>query len=168
MNLNSRIKLFEEIRDTPFILTGKKSMYCFKKCLILKDNLSKIEIKSKIMVGSFLWSQLSIPSKLKKDIKKDPENHVFLNVFIPETKKWVFIDPTWDKALNSIFPITNWDGLNETSLMTNLKNIKEYKFKKANPIRRLLSKIKRIFQDETNQVFYEKFDLWTNEIRINN
>jgi hypothetical protein len=40
-----------------------------------------------------------------------------MQVFIPERKKWVNCDPTWDLALEKAgFPIANWDGVSDTEI----------------------------------------------------
>lgn len=163
MKAENRIEIFNSIRDVPFRITGKNSMYCSKKCKLLKRRLADIGIESKIMVGNFKWTDLDLPKNIVQFINKDREGHAFLRVYIPETRKWVDIDPTWDNSLSNVFQISNWDGNNDTVLMTKLDKVREYK--KASFFRRLCIKIKRKFVNESNHDFYVQLDNWLDSVR---
>lgn len=163
MKARNRVELFNKVRDIPFRLTGKNSMYCSKKCKLLKRELKDIGIESKIMVGNFKWTDLALPKNILQFIDKDSEGHAFLSVYIPETNKWVSIDPTWDMALREVFQISIWDGNSDTVLMTKLNKIREYK--KAGFLKRLFIKIKRKFIKENNHEFFVQLDNWLDEVR---
>lgn len=163
MKVKNRIEIFNNIRDLPFRITGKNSMYCSKKCNLLKKRLADIGIESKIMVGNFKWTDLPLPKNIIQFINKDREQHAFLRVYIPETKKWVDIDPSWDNSLSDVFQVSNWDGHNNTILMTKLNKIREYK--KAKFFRRLFIRIKRKLIKENNHNFYVQLDNWLDSVR---
>jgi hypothetical protein len=163
MKAKNRIEIFNSVRDLPFRITGKNPMYCSKKCNLLKKKLANIGMESKIMVGSFKWTDLALPKDILRFINKDPEGHAFLRVYIPETKKWVDVDPTWDNLLSDVFQISEWDGKSDTILMTKLNKIREHK--KAKFLRRLYIKIKRKFIKENNHNFYVQLDTWLDSVR---
>lgn len=163
MKVKNRIEIFNRVRDIPFRITGKNSMYCFKKCKLLKQELKNIGIESKIMVGNFKWTDLPLPENILNFINKDIEGHAFLSVCIPESNKWVNVDPTWDVALGRIFQISIWDGNNDTVLMTKLNKIREHK--KAKFLRRIYIRIKRRFIKENNHNFYVQLDNWLDSVR---
>ena len=166
MKISERIDLFKSIRDVPFCITGKKVAHCFSKNKQLKNSLESIGIKSKMMQGWFKWSELNIPEEIKFLIATDRQKHVFLEVYIPEKNKCVYVDPTWDIHLKSIFPIAQWDGINETILMTKLTRISKYK--KASIRRKIINKVKRKLNFKNNDNFYHVLDVWMDEIRSTN
>ncbi len=163
MKAKNRIEIFNNVRDLPFKITGKDSMYCSKKCTLLKRRLANIGIESKIMIGNFKWTDIALPKNIIQLINKDREQHAFLRVCIPETKKWVDVDPTWDNSLRDVFQISKWDGKNDTILMTKLSKIREHK--KAKFLRRLYIRIKRKFIKENNYNFYVQLDNWLDSVR---
>ncbi|EKE19405.1 MAG: hypothetical protein ACD_9C00029G0005 [uncultured bacterium] len=163
MKISERIELFDSIRDVPFCLMGKNAFYCFSKNNLLRKKLAIGGIESVLMQGWFKWSELAIPQEAKKLIRKDKQKHVFLKVFIPEKNEWVYIDPTWDKALENVFPIAEWNGVDETVLMTKLSKISEYE--KRNILARIISKMERRFYPEGNNKFYHWLDKWMDEKR---
>lgn len=166
MKISERADLFKSIRDMHFCIMGKKAAYCFSKNKQLKNNLESIGIKSRMMQGWFKWSELNIPEKIKFLIVTDRQKHVFLEVYIPEKNKWVYVDPTWDIHLKSIFPIAQWDGINETILMTKLIKISEYK--KSNILHKIINKVKRKLNFKNNDNFYRILDDWMDEVRSTN
>jgi len=166
MKISERINLFNSIRDLPFCIMGKKAAYCFSKSKQLKNGLESIGIKSRMMQGWFKWSDLNIPEKIKTLIVADRQKHVFLEVYIPEKNRWVYVDPTWDIYLKSIFPIAQWDGINEANLMTKLTGVSEYK--KASILHRTINKVKRKLHFKNNDNFYRALDRWIDEIRSEN
>lgn len=161
-----RIKLFNSIRDVPFCIMGKRAAYCFSKSRQLRDGLKLFGIKSRMMQGWFRWSKLNIPEKIKSLIVVNKQKHVFLEVYIPEKNKWVYVDPTWDIDLMKVFPIARWDGINETILMTKLNKISKYK--KTSISHRVINKFKRKLNFKNNNNFYHALDEWMDEIRSEN
>lgn len=166
MKISERIKLFNLIRDVPFCIMGKRAAYCFSKSRQLRDSLELIGIKSRMMQGWFKWSELNIPEKIKSLIVVNKQKHVFLEVYIPEKNKWVYVDPTWDIDLMKVFSVAQWDGINETILMTRLNKISEYK--KASILHRIINKFKRKTSFKNNNDFYYALDKWMEEVRLLN
>ena len=166
MKTSDRIVLFNSIRDVPFCITGKKAACCFSKSKQLKNELELIGIKSKMMQGWFRWSRLNIPDNIKSLIVTDKQKHVFLEVYITEKNKWVYVDPTWDIHLRSIFAIAQWDGINGTILMTKMTGISDYE--KSNILRRIINKLKRKLNFKNNDNFYSNLDKWLESIRLKN
>lgn len=166
MKISERINLFNSIRDVPFCIMGKKAAYCFSKNKQLKSSLELIGIRSRMMQGWFKRSELNIPEKIKTLIVADRQKHVFLEVYISEKNQWVYVDPTWDIKLKSIFPIAQWDGISETSLMTKLTGISAYE--KASVLRRTINRVKRRLNFKNNDNFYCVLDEWMDEIRLKN
>jgi hypothetical protein len=166
MKISERIELFDSIRDVPFCLMGKRAFYCFTKNNLLRKKLAIGGIDSVLMQGWFKWSDLPLPQEAKNLIRKDKQKHVFLKIFIPEKNKWVYVDPTLDKALKGVFPIAEWNGIDETILMTKLSRISEYK--KRNIFARLINKMERRFSPEGNNQFYYWLDEWMDKKRIEN
>ncbi|NTV41608.1 MAG: hypothetical protein HGA61_05055 [Candidatus Moranbacteria bacterium] len=164
MKISERVELFDSIRDVPFCLMGKNAFYCFSKNNLLRKRLALGGIESVLMQGWFRWSDLEIPQEAKNLIRKDRQKHVFLKILIPERSEWVYVDPTWDKALEDVFPIAKWNGVDETVLMTKLSRISEYK--KRNIFERIINKVERKFFPEGNSQFYFWLDEWMEKKRV--
>lgn len=117
--IEERIKLFRIVRDIPYyISTGTEQDYsCATKPFILDILLRSIGLKVKHVLCTFKWEKLGLPEELLA-IPHDPEEtHEYLLVFVPENKKWVKVDPTWDSRIqHPSIPIAEWDGLNDTSI----------------------------------------------------
>ena len=116
-NIKLRIKLFNSIRDIPYLIGQKEvDASCYAKTKILGDLLIRTGLNCQVFYCQFLWKNLRIPKKLLDLTKKPYSRHYFLKVYIPERKKWVYVDPTWDKGLRTKFKISEWDGLSNTIL----------------------------------------------------
>lgn len=117
-NINLRKKLFESIRDIPYrIDVVGKDATCLAKNKLLGELLSRIGLKCRIIKAQSYWKDTPyIPSNLLSLVPHAKFSHVFLEVFIPETKKWVQIDATWDAKLAPTLPIAEWDGIHSTIL----------------------------------------------------
>lgn len=119
--VRQRIKCFLAVRDIPFKLdNSNKDSSCIAKTKILADLLNRLGLSCKVATCFFNWEKIKVPEKIiltrKKLNKGMVSDHNFLRVFIPETKKWVTVDPTWDIELKKKFPIAEWDGLSGTIL----------------------------------------------------
>lgn len=125
----SRIKIFEKIRDIPFsiiptnlenapvelLLQNKGS--CLPKHSLLGILFQKLEIPVKYAVYSFRWSDQGIdyPEKLKKTVGRLPmDHHIACKACIND--RWILVDATWDLPLKKVgFPVNEtWDGFNST------------------------------------------------------
>jgi len=115
-----RIKLFKMVRDIPYYISLSEDVQgyeCVTKPTMLDKLLQTLGLKSRHMLCEFKWEDLDLPEELLKLPHEDPEIHRFLEVFIPETNKWIKVDPNWDsKIQHPGIPIAEWDGLNDTKL----------------------------------------------------
>ncbi len=116
--------MFYAVRDVPYrINTESRDASCRSKTKILGDLLTRINLRVKVAFGKFYWKDIGVPEQLLKLAPEPYVNHFFLRIYIPETKKWVSVDPTWDPELRGAFPIAEWDGLTSTTLAAPVKRI---------------------------------------------
>ncbi len=117
MNTQLRKQLFLAVRDIPYRLgTASEDCSCIAKTKLLGELLTRAGLECQIWGSLLDWSKTGMPASLFKLAPTPTVNHIFLKVFIPETKRWVIVDPTWDKRFTGTFPINDWDGLSDTEL----------------------------------------------------
>jgi len=112
-----RVRLFNIVRDIPYyIAVGKETDFCCAtKPDILKRLLKSIGLKSRDVTVDFRWERLGLPEWMLRLPHEAVESHGYLEVWIPERKKWVVVDPTWDARIrHPKFHINRWDGLSGT------------------------------------------------------
>lgn len=117
--IEQRIRLFKIVRDIPYyIAVGKEQDYCcLTKPEILERILQTVGLKSRHIICEFKWEDLGLPKEILGLSHENLETHEYLEVFIPERKKWVKVDPTWDSRIkHPKISVADWDGLNDTSL----------------------------------------------------
>ncbi|VVB61725.1 Uncharacterised protein [uncultured archaeon] len=118
--ISERIKLFKMVRDIPYYIAvneGEQGYECVTKPEMLSKLLRATGLKTRDIVCYFKWEDLSLPKKLLKISHDNPETHGYIEVFIPETNKWVKVDPNWDSRIDHPkIPIAEWDGLTDTKL----------------------------------------------------
>lgn len=117
--ITERIRLFKIVRDIPYyIAVGNEQGYqCVTKPEILDRLLRTIGLKSRHIICEFRWKDLGLPKEILKLPHEDPETHEYLELWIPERKRWVKVDPNWDSRIQYLkIPISEWDGLNDTKL----------------------------------------------------
>lgn len=138
-NITLRIKLFKAIRDIPYYISNQdKDASCRAKAKLLGDLLTRTSLKCKIIRGTAKWADLGLPKKILNLGKRLEFDHFFVKVYIPERKKWVNVDATWDIGLKKKFIINEWNGLSNTSLACPIKITEELKpfdleFRNFNP-----------------------------------
>ena len=113
-----RIEAFKRVRDLPYrfnFLERDKDRSCATKAALLQD---AFDLASRRICCRFRWDdQIGFPFNLLVDAPMPESHHHYLEVKIPETGRWVTVDPTWDAALRPAgFPVAEWDGLNSTPL----------------------------------------------------
>lgn len=134
-----RIKIFEAIRDIPYRISCQENdTSCRAKSKLLGDLLTRAGLKCQAVRGISQWSELGLPGDILNLIKRPIFNHFFVKVYIPENKKWVNVDATWDTGLKTKFTISQWDGLSDTPLacpVTAAENFKPFdlSFRDFNP-----------------------------------
>src|SRR3990167_4487565 len=125
-----RIKIFESIRDIPYrIGCQENDTSCRAKSKILGDILTRSGLKCQVVKGISRWSKLGLPDNILNLIKRPIFNHYFVRTYIPEKKKWVNVDATWDSGLKNKFIVSQWDGLSNTPLaypVTAIENFKPF------------------------------------------
>lgn len=127
----SRISIFEHVRDIPYSLsvrmTDPKTApeqilsegkgYCGPKHYLLAEMFRKLGLEVVFATFPFLWNDpdLYYPPNLRTLAAAVPvANHLACRVRI--NGKWVLVDATWDPALTKGGFLVNdsWDGLSET------------------------------------------------------
>lgn len=117
--IEERIKLFRIVRDIPYYISTRteQDYSCATKPFILDILLRSIGLKVKHILCTFKWEKLGLPEELLAIPHDIEETHEYLLVFIPETNKWVKVDPTWDSRIqHPSITIAEWDGLNDTPI----------------------------------------------------
>ena len=128
--IESRIKIFEKIRDIPYavipefidpergpvgILT-KNNGSCSPKHFLLGIMYRKLEIPIKYVSYPFYWGELDAdaPLNVRKLADEMPLGyHVACKAYINE--RWMLIDATWDPPMKKVgFPVNEWDGFSNT------------------------------------------------------
>jgi hypothetical protein len=127
---DKRIRIFQHIRDIPFLLTGiidpengpvellkQNRGSCSPKHFLLGAMYQKLNIPVKYASYPFMWSDLDVdyPGKLRKLADKLPVMpHLASKAYI--NGKWVLLDVTWDPSLKRVgFPVNeDWDGFSNT------------------------------------------------------
>lgn len=125
-----RIRIFQQIRDIPFLMTGivdpengpvellnQNRGSCSPKHFLLGALYQKLSIPVKYASFHFMWSDLDVdyPEKLRKLADRLPVMlHLALKAYI--SGKWVLLDVTWDLPLKRAgFPVNeDWDGFSNT------------------------------------------------------
>ena len=80
--------------------------------------LEGLGLKTRQIICTFDWTETPLPQNvLSLPYDKSDITHQFMQVFIPETQRWVDCDPTWDyELIKGGFKISQWDGINPTIL----------------------------------------------------
>jgi len=119
-NVAERIKLFRTVRDIPYrigLAPGDTDYCCATKTPLLQKLLGTAGLRSRRVYCRFLWQDTELPRAVFKKAPEPEAGHEFLEVFIPEKKKWVAVDPTWDSGAKTVgLPIASWNGLGATAL----------------------------------------------------
>ncbi|HEY1096696.1 MAG TPA: hypothetical protein VGF14_05600 [Alphaproteobacteria bacterium] len=120
MSLAQRIAFFEFVRDIPYRIglgEDDTNYNCVTKSDMLAKMLEGLGIKSRPIICTFDWMEGVFPASVLA-LPRDPgETHQYLEIYIPETKKWIKCDPTWDKRLaDAGFTIPQWNGKSDTAL----------------------------------------------------
>lgn len=159
------IKKFEEIRDIPFRLplsVDETLCNCLWKAIMLKRILTDNWYFSRYRVCEFNRSDLSIPQDILIKHWISISEHVYLEMHM----KWLRInlDPTWDKALSSIFTISNWNWWNSTELA--VKPIKIYSENESSEIMKSIDEYAIEKDIETNYEFYSDLNDYLDSKRV--
>lgn len=183
-SIQSRISIFNHIRDIPFglipdlidpmkgpmgILQYNKGS-CSPKHFLLKIMFGKLKIPTKYATYPFKWGELpaEYPEGLKQLADKMPvEYHLACKAYINE--RWILVDATWDLPLKKAdFVITeNWDGISDT--LNAVNPLSEIVHKSIQERIELVGMQKMPFTEEENTLrenFYTAFNVWLEVTRI--
>jgi hypothetical protein len=161
------IKIFNQVRDIPYRipLTLQETDYCCSgKSVILKSKLEKIGLKVRFAVGCFYWSSFILPD-LVVDISHDKDcTHTWIEVYLNNV--WVKLDSSWDRALNTVFPIAQFDGKHDTILAVKIEDYFSQEKSEKIMNNQEKSESEELIQDlEKNAKFYEAFNNYLEETR---
>ena len=158
------ISTFESIRDIPYRIPlkwGEEDNCCSGKHEKLFNLLKKNGYEVRYRVCVFLWSSLNLPPELEKIPHDDDCTHTYLEIKIDDD--WKILDATWDKKLENLFHINEWDGRSNTDIA--VKSTKIFTPQKSleivnNQDEKLINK-----DLEINGEFYKGFNEWLDNNR---
>ena len=125
-----RIRIFEKIRDIPFVITRAGSLesslvklltqnqgHCLPKHLLLGMMYQKLNVPIKYAIYTFRWSEqdINFPQELSDMVEDLPlDHHLACKACIHN--EWVLLDATWDPPLKRMgFPVNEeWNGVHDT------------------------------------------------------
>jgi arylamine N-acetyltransferase len=155
-------------RDIPFrapLSIEEQGYACVAKPEILGRMLQEIGLETRQRVTKFRWEDHDLPDRILDLSHEDPETHEYLEVRIPETGRWVEVDPTWDSRIrHSKFPELEWDGKTGTGLAVepveklSVKESKEFIQKDSTEEAR-----RRYFEE--NKEFFRALNRWLESLR---
>lgn len=158
------VEYFRFVRDIPFripVSTIEPDFTCVGKHVVLRTLLSSLGFKVRYAFCEWLWSNLDLPESLKTIPHDDRIGHVYLEVFSKEQKRWIIVDATWDKRLDSKLPISDWDGKSDTVIAVKpTKMLRERADKLEKP-----SEAQWMEFMKANGQFVEAFNRWLESIR---
>ena len=162
MKAKKAIRIFEKIRDLPYGTSGSDEVWsCYRKCVLLKQELQHIGITSQLLIGVFDWQDLPIPEHTLNLRRQRHERHVILRVFIDGST--YDIDPSIDIGLAPTLPIAHWDGTSNTATMASLKHLRVYRPHSLHE--RILSRLRRTLFRGNPKEFYTAIDKWLADTR---
>lgn len=162
--MNSIIKIFETVRDMPYSIPlnlKEEDFCCSGKHKILKSLFAEQNLEVRYRVCSFLWSSINLPEKVSNISHGDYCTHVYLEVLIDG--KWVVVDATWDKKIEDIFHVNEWDGKTNTKIA--VEPVEIFSLKKSEDIMNCEDDKKILNDLKKNSQFYEAFNKWLEGIR---
>lgn len=117
--IEMRKAYFRFVRDIPYyIAVGNEQDYsCATKPIMLERLLTLLGLRCQRILCKFAWGSLELPRRILSIPHDEMDTHEFLRVLVPETKKWVNVDPNWDSGIrNPNLPIAEWDGIHSTKI----------------------------------------------------
>jgi len=165
MDTEAVITNFYNVRDIPYripLSVGEEDHCCSGKSTLLKEQLEKLGYKVKFRVCSFKWSDMDLPEEVISVPHEDLSSHSYLEVLINGI--WIIVDPTWDSGLKSIFTVNEWDGISNTEIA--VKPIETFSTEKSSQIMANEDKQSIIADLQANGAFYQAFNDWLQQIRV--
>ena len=165
--MNNLQKVFIEIRDIPYgipLAYGTEDRCCAGKHKKFLEILKKDGYDVRWRVCTFKWSTMSLPENLLTVPHDDNSTHVYLEVMVGG--EWKKVDATWDKPLENILPVNEWDGLSDTKIAVPV--ISTYSPEESFSIMEGESKEIVEADLEVNGSFYKALNAWLEEVRLKN
>lgn len=157
-----RTDYFRMVRDIYYhipINSEEVDHTCLGKHILLKRCLEGIGMKVRPRICEFSWSDMPLPSELII-IPHEDAYHVYLEGQIHG--EWHTIDATWDKSLDGILQVNNWNGKSSTSIAVPQRKI--YSSKESLEI---FHEEENIEEDlRINGDFYKSFNSWLDDARL--
>ncbi len=168
MSIESRINFFEFVKNIPYkipLYQDAAAYNCSSKAAILGTLLQGLGLQTRQIICTFDWDETAIPAHILALPREEGETHLYLEVLIPETGKYVICDPTWDRELAKAgFTIAKWDGLTDTAFA-----VKRHHIFKPEETQGLMQK----YSDpafvqahlDNHRDFYRAINKWMHELR---
>jgi hypothetical protein len=159
------------VRDIPYYIAineDEQDYCCATKPLILDKLLTTLGLKCRHILCTFKWEDLNLPTHVLQMPHEDVDSHLYLEVWIPETRRWTKVDPNWDNWIkNPNIRAANWDGLHDTALA--VKPLETYSAREGAKIIAELeqggTKVRRPYLDKNRQ-FFESLNKWLESQRV--
>ncbi len=113
----SVVGVFRAVRDIPYripLSSHEQDQCCAGKHGRLFNELRAKGYTARMRTCVFLWNSISLPKELKRIPHEKTSYHSYVEVFLHG--KWVRLDATWDKPLQHILPVSEWDGTSDTPI----------------------------------------------------
>jgi hypothetical protein len=156
-------EIFESIRDIPYripLSLEDASVDCDKKHKMLAEALTKEGFTVRFRVCSFLWSKQSIPKEILDIPHVDTCEHLFLEIF--RDGQWDILDISWDKGLQKVFTICEWDKKDNALALV---YIEMYPPDYSKPLTHNESEESFLEDIYTSGKFYDALNKWLEQVR---
>jgi hypothetical protein len=160
----SNVEIFNQIRDFPYripLSDLEPNDSCSGKVMRLKKALDEAGLTTRYRVCDFKWSDLPLPDEVLCVPHSPAATHVYLEV--QRGDSWISIDPTWDTALSSVFPIASWDGISSTSIA--VAPLKLFSDEESRIIMEEPNAVQNAVDLQINRLFYQKLNHWLEQQR---
>ena len=156
----SVIKEFYKIRDVPYripLSLEEPDDCCSGKSSRLFKIFTEVGYDVRYRVCTFLWSDMNLSRELRIIPHEDECTHSYLEVKIEN--EWKIVDATWDKSLQGLFTINNWDGKSDTIVAVPVR--KCFSTEESTKIMQESLTEQTIIDDlKKNGKFYKAFNKW--------
>ncbi|SRR3989344_1214129 len=112
-----RVAYFNWVRDIPYCLPldqEEQDYSCQGKHVMLAKLLRKTGLEVRPRVCEARWTDLQLPQEITTITHDNEILHLYLEVKI--NGKWYNIDASFDKGLEGVLPVSEWDGQHGTKL----------------------------------------------------
>jgi len=157
---------FKQVRDIPYripLTPGERDDCCSGKAERLLYVFTQAGYAARYRVCTFRWSDLDMPSELLQVPHEDDCTHVYLEVEIVPGE-WKVVDATWDKGVNAILPVNEWDGTSNTMVAVPVREC--FSLEQSLAYMRQSATSEALLVDlAQNGQFYQAFNNWLEEQR---